>query len=174
MLFLSMLDSPEEQTKFRRFYEKYVGLVLWISGTRLRNNQAIAEECAQETFLYLAKNFSKIDEIESGQTKAYVAVVATTYAIKWFHQEFEPVPFKAEINMEYEDVGDELRIYDTYELKEAVDQLEDDTKMIVYLKYAHGLSVPEINEMCRMSEYMIRKKLREARAKIKEYIERDE
>lgn len=82
MVFLNLIDSAEDKEKFKHFYNKYVGMVIWIAKSRLRDNQSLAEECAQETFLYFAKNFSKIEEVDSLKTKSYVGVVATAYAIK--------------------------------------------------------------------------------------------
>lgn len=58
MVFLNLIDSAEDKEKFKHFYNKYVGMVIWIAKSRLRDNQSLAEECAQETFLYFAKNFS--------------------------------------------------------------------------------------------------------------------
>ena len=87
--FLSLIDSPESAARFEAFYNKYIALVIGIAKEKLNNSQPLCEECAQETFLYLAKNFTKVDDLDSPRTRALVGIVASSCEIKIFHREFE-------------------------------------------------------------------------------------
>ena len=63
-LFLNLLDTQNEKNKFIKLYDTYSDLLYWIA---LKKTSCIedAEECVQETFLYVAKHFDKIGEINS-------------------------------------------------------------------------------------------------------------
>lgn len=174
IVFLDLIDSAEEKDKFKQFYDKYIGMVIWIAKSRLRDNQSLAEECAQETFLYFAKNFSKIEEVDSLKTKSFVGVVATAYAIKCFHTEFERFPKVSDAVLDYDEADDALSLYDLYELKNAITSLGDEMRTVIYMRYVVGMSLSEISSMCGMSEYLIRKNIRDARELIKKYLDKED
>lgn len=174
MVFLNLIDSAEDKEKFKHFYNKYVGMVIWIAKSRLRDNQSLAEECAQETFLYFAKNFSKIEEVDSLKTKSYVGVVATAYAIKCYHAEFERYPKIPDMPEGFEEADDALSVYDTYELKDAISSLNEEMRTVIYMKYVLGMKLDEMSKMCGMSEYLLRKNIREARDLIKKYLDKED
>ena len=58
VVFLDLLDTEEEKASFQNIYDKYKSLVYWIAYDKLRND-ALSEECVQETFIYVALNFEK-------------------------------------------------------------------------------------------------------------------
>ena len=62
MFFLTLLDTEEEKKKFIELYDTYKDLLYWIAFSKV-NNIEDAEDCVQETFFYVAKNFNKIGEI---------------------------------------------------------------------------------------------------------------
>ena len=71
-LFLNLLDTQTEKDKFQLLYNTYCDLLYWIALKRT-NRVEDAEECVQETFLYIAKHFDKIGEINSKKTKIYLS-----------------------------------------------------------------------------------------------------
>ena len=80
-LFLNLLDTQNEKNKFIKLYDTYSDLLYWIA---LKKTSCIedAEECVQETFLYVAKHFDKIGEINSKKTKIYLSTIITGFAIQ--------------------------------------------------------------------------------------------
>lgn len=171
--FLTLIDSEEDKSRFCAFYEKYIGLVIWIAKSKLNNNQYLAEECAQETFLYFAKNFSKVGEVESPQTKAFVGVVATTFAIKCFHKEIEKKSSEDDLLDEKDCDIKALDSFNEIELKNAVDAIDDELKNLIYLKYYFGFKNKEISKLTGESEYLIRKKLATALLNVKKNLKED-
>ena len=79
-LFLNLIDTQTEKDKFQLLYDTYCDLLYWIA---LKRTNCIedAEECVQETFLYIAKHFDKIGEINSKKTKIYLSTIVTGFAI---------------------------------------------------------------------------------------------
>ncbi len=172
--FLTLIESQEEKSRFCAFYEKYIGMVLWIAGGKLNNNSFLAEECAQETFLYFAKHFSKVGDIYSPQTKAFVGVVATACAIRIFRKEIEKtsVIYEKAVS-EYECEPNDLDSFDHLELKTAVSTLDDESRNFIYMKYFFGLKNKEISQITGDSEYLVRKKLASAIAAVKRNLKED-
>ena len=67
-LFLTLLDSEEEKSKFEKVYEKYRKLMHYVAKGILADDQ-LAEDAVQEAFFRSAKNFYKVGEIDCPQTK---------------------------------------------------------------------------------------------------------
>ena len=85
-VFLSLLETEEEKQSFKKLYYKYVHLMMDIAYKRV-SNYSVAEECVQEAFFYVAKNFNKIDDINSTTTRNFLAVITDSFAIKAYHKE---------------------------------------------------------------------------------------
>ena len=83
---LELIDSEEDKIRFEEFYHKYHDLVMFISVKRITDYH-LAEDNCQEVFTTLAKNFSKIKDIDSRETKGYVYTVANGLAINMFNKE---------------------------------------------------------------------------------------
>lgn len=171
--FLSLIDSPESAGRFEAFYNKYIALVLGIAKEKLNSSQPLCEECAQETFLYLAKNFTKVGDLDSPRTRALVGVVASSCAIKIFHREFEKnTRIFIAATQKYEPA--DFDSFSSLELKSAIDALDDELKNIIYMKFYLGFNNKESSSATGDSEYLVRKKLAKALEDIKENLKEDE
>lgn len=171
--FLTLIESEQDKSRFCLLYEKYIAMVIAICRAKLKDNQSLAEECAQETFLYLAKNFSKVGDISSPQMKAFVGVVASTYAIKCFHREIEK---SSRIELSFKEKEINTEVFDRFssvELKCAVDSLDEELRNLIYLKYFFGLTNKEISQLTGDSEYKVRSKLARALAAVKKNLKED-
>ena len=67
-LYLSLIDTPSDKTKFILLYEKYRRLMHYTAKEILKSDK-LAEEAVQEAFIRIAKNFNKINQIETAATK---------------------------------------------------------------------------------------------------------
>lgn len=84
-LFLNLLDTQNEKDKFIKLYDKYKNMLYWISYGKTQSCQD-AEECVQETFFYVAKHFEKIGDVNSSQTKGYLATIVTGFSIDVYNK----------------------------------------------------------------------------------------
>lgn len=84
--FLDLLDTEENKNKFEQLYYKYIDLLMWIAMDKL-NNKQFAEEAVQDAFLYVAKNFNKIGNVESKRTKGYLSTIIQGFAINKYNKE---------------------------------------------------------------------------------------
>ena len=61
LIYLQMLDTPEEKSKFETLYYTHRRTMLHIAMQILKDHQ-LAENAVQEAFIRLAKNFLKSDK----------------------------------------------------------------------------------------------------------------
>lgn len=175
MIFFNLIDLADEQSKFSSLYSKYKNLVIWIALNKLQNNMELAEECLQETFLYVARNFEKIGEIDSASTKSYVATIAQAYAIKIYYKEnkFNNVEFVLSTDTDM-DNNFGLDSFEIIELKTAFEKLSDREKSILWLKYVYGYKSKEIAEVYEITDSLVRKIIQNAKNKVKKYMQGEE
>ncbi len=164
--FLNLIDDIEEKERFRKLYEKYNRLVMWISYQKLNDNQ-LAEDCVQETFLYLAKNFGKIGDVDSKETKCYVSTIAQGIAISRYKKEQKIINYD-ESSISVPSL--KMNEYDKIELSYIVDTLPDEDKNLLYLKYVFGYKSSEISKLYGISDALVRKRLERIRNQLKEII----
>lgn len=174
-IFLSLVEGEDNQEKFKNLYYKYVKLVYWIAEKRVKSH-FLAEECVQETFMYLAKNFHKVGEVESPATKRYVATIAEGMAINAYNKEHRGVVDDRACE-KIDNIGEEdeqlsFERFDAAELSAIIDKaLSDDEKTRIFLRYVYGYKINEISRILGESYYETRKHLSHAMSKIKQHIE---
>lgn len=72
-LYLSLVDENQKD-KFEKVYYKYKDLMFYIAYEVLRNERD-AEDAVQEGFLRIAKNISKILDVNSSKSKNFVVLI---------------------------------------------------------------------------------------------------
>lgn len=86
MIFLMMIDTPEEKRKFVILYEKYRYLMQKVATDILRDC-FLAEDTVHDAFMHLAKNMGKVDETDSVATKRYLITITKNAAIDIYRKE---------------------------------------------------------------------------------------
>lgn len=80
ILYLQIIDTPEDRSKFERLYYEYRGLMFCIANEILKNKQD-AEDMVHAAFVSIAENMDKIDAPICPKTKAYAATIVTHKAL---------------------------------------------------------------------------------------------
>lgn len=73
-IYLSMIDTEDEQIKFELLYKKYRKLMHWIAKGIL-NDDSLAEDAVHEAFLRILKNFHKVGEISCPKTVIFTVII---------------------------------------------------------------------------------------------------
>lgn len=168
MMFLNLLDTQEEKDSFLELYDTYKDLLYWIA-LKKTNSIEDAEECVQETFFYVAKNFDKIGEIKSKRTKCYLSTIVTGFAID-IYNDFQKSEFISNDDNELRDI-EYFENFEKVELTAAFDDiLDEESKIFFYLKYIYNYKSSEIAEIYNVKASLVRKKLQYAREKLKQYL----
>lgn len=168
-VFLSLLDTQTEKEKFKELYNVYKDLLYWIAFKRT-NNAEDAEECVQETFFYVAKNFEKVGEVDSKRTKGYLSAIVTGFAIDVYNKSKEIINLSV-----YDENVEDIACFENYdksELSSVFDELlDEESKIFFYLKYVYSYKSSEIAEIYNVNDTYVRKKLQYAKEKLRKYFE---
>ncbi len=177
LVFLALLDTEEEKTKFQDLYDTYRELRLWIAKRHVHTVED-AEDCVQETFFYVAKNFDKVGDVHTKKTKAYLSTIVTGFAIDAFRDAEKHARAKQQMEQFYNEANEDDSFFERFDVQQVVLALEavlsDESRVLLNLKYVYGYKSSEIAEMYHISDAGVRKKIQLAKENVREYLERSD
>lgn len=167
--FLDLIDDYEDKERFKNLYIKYKGLMAYIINEKVHTNEDV-EDVLQDVFFYIAKNFYKIGDIDSAETKNFICIVTEGFAISKFRKEkrhINNVTFEEAYatNASHDDF--DMDMYNVTELKILFNTLTDESRNILYLTYAFGLTSKEVAKIYGITDSNVRKKIQFAKAKLR-------
>ena len=80
LVYLMMIDSQEDQSKFEKVYLTYRGLMYHVA-YKILNNKHDAEDAVHSAFIKIAENIQKIDDPVCPKTQSYVVTIVENKAI---------------------------------------------------------------------------------------------
>lgn len=173
MIFLMMIDTPEDKRKFVILYEKYRYLMQKIAMDVL-NDFFLAEDAVHNAFINLAKHMDRIGEPESLQTKRYLITIVKNSAIDIYRKK----------NMQREvyinELGEEdmpISYMETDLENEILDILKNlpvKYRDVFLLKYSSHLGNREIAELCGIQENTVRQRIFKGKILIQDAIKKIE
>ncbi|SDO01319.1 RNA polymerase sigma factor [Acetanaerobacterium elongatum] len=86
IVYLSMLDTEAEKTKFEQLYLTYRNLMFYTAQTILCNEK-MAEDAVHQAFINIIKNFEKVSDIVSPKTRCYVTVIVRNVSINLYNRQ---------------------------------------------------------------------------------------
>ena len=78
-MFIYAFETEGEKSKFEKIYYKYRDM-LYMCALGIVKNSADAEDVLHDTFVKIAKNIGRVDDIDSKSTAAYFAVITKNTA----------------------------------------------------------------------------------------------
>lgn len=163
-------DGSDENDRFTELYIKYHEAVYYRAYQFVENDQD-ALDVMQETFISIARNFSKIGDIDSRETRSYVMAVAESKALSALAQRKKRQRTEEAVIREGDIMRQETKLTDEYseaEIIEIVDSLPEKYRDTLCLYYLQGRSVKETAERLGTSGTATRKRLERARRMLKE------
>ena len=85
LLYLEMMEGPEERSRFEQLYTRYRGLMFHAARNILGSDQD-AEDAVHEAFLVLAENMGRVEETDSPRTKVFLLTVTEHKAIDLYRR----------------------------------------------------------------------------------------
>lgn len=175
-LFLTMIDTQEEQDKFRQIYEKYRYL-MWYLANDILKDPYLAEDAVQEALLAVAENIGKLGEADTGKTRNFIATVAKNKAIDLWRKKKGIILEEYEEGMKEKVERDTLELYLEKEAKErivnAVLQLEEQWRVMLEYKYLHEMSEKEIAALLGITKKAANVRIFRARQKLKAVLSKE-
>ena len=146
IIYLQILETPEEKSKFEQLYLEYKGLMFHVANEILHNEQD-AEDAVHQAFVKIAENIKKIDDPICPKTHSYVVTIVENKAIDQYRkqQKRQTVELIDDIqgtNVHYEGNND---------LTKCILKLPARYREMILLRYHHGYSVREIAGMMGIS-----------------------
>lgn len=171
LLFLTMLDSDADRSKFVQLYHKYRYFLWYLARERLQDDH-LAEDAVQETFLALTRHMDKIGSVESVATRNFLATIVKNKAMDLWRKrqgitEEEEISPKQEAEVSGEDVLDQYLAQESYErILQAVRQLDEIYRIVFEYKYLHELSDREIADLLDVTPKVVNVRIFRARKKL--------
>ena len=172
LLFLIMLDSDEDRSKFVQLYHKYRYFLWYLACERLQDDH-LAEDAVQETFLALTHHIDKVvKRVESAATRNFLATIVKNKATDLWRkrqgimEEKEASP-KQEAEVFGEDVLDQYLVKESYErILQAIQKLDEIYRVVFEFKYLHELSDREIADLLGVTPKVVNVRIFRARKKL--------
>ena len=146
-IYLMMIDSPEDQSKFEKIYLIYKGLMYYIA-YKILNNEHDAEDAVHSAFIKIAENIGKIDDLACPKTKNYITTIVENKAIDFYraNQRRNSDLYLDEIS------GIEVEETRVHGLAACMAKLPPRYRQVILLKYYHGFSCKEIAKQLKLTE----------------------
>ena len=165
LIYLQMLDTPEEKSKFESLYYTYRRTMLHIAIQILKDHQ-LAEDAVQEAFIRLAKNFSKIGQIDCPRTRLFTVIIvrniSLTMRTERQKQMIVEVP-EATVPIEYDLEEDVLGRIAYEEVLTAIQELPLIYRDILYLQCVEEYKLTEISNLIGIGIETVKKRAQRGR-----------
>lgn len=158
MLYMSLVETPEEKDKFEELYYQYRALMHYCAKEILKDD-GLAEDAVHNAFIKIIRFLDKIGDVKCNKTKRFVVIVVENSAKDIYRKrkhEME-VPWE-EVEMTYQfpyksDMGE------LSEVETAIMNLPLTYRQIFILKYAQGYSCKEIATLLNMKTGTVRQRI---------------
>lgn len=146
LIYLQMIETPEDEDKFTAIYEAYHDLLFYIAFERMKHIQD-AEDAVHHVFMKIAENIKNIEPV-SPKTKMYVVTmidnrVTDVFRVRGRHP-VDPYNDELKNSLVVEVEGENL-------MTQCIMELPEQQRMVVWLKYEQGYSLREISKMLNIS-----------------------
>lgn len=168
IIYLSMIDSPEDRSKFERLYTEYKDIMFYVAFNILHNEQD-AEDAVHQAFLKIAEKIDIVDGTICARTQGYVITIVENKSIDLFryNQRHKTLELKED------DVGITIEYDGPNVLTKCMTKLPARQRQVLLLKHYHGLSTKEVAKKLGLSEANVKKICQRAKDKLRILCERE-
>ena len=169
ILYLALLNSDEDQSKFEKIYATYKGLMFHVAN-KILNNETEAEDAVHNAFIKIAENIRKINDPVCPKTQNFVVTIVERKAIDQYrvNQKKEESLFLDETTDG--DVGDRSMTGLAY----CLSKLSLRYREVILLKYYHGYTNSEVAGLLDLTEANVIKIDHRAQHKLKKILKDEE
>ncbi|MGL4345183.1 MAG: RNA polymerase sigma factor [Cellulosilyticaceae bacterium] len=168
-IYLMMLDTEEEKSKFEKIYFKYRQLMFHVANEIL-NDEHLAEDTVHKSFIKIMKHLDKINEVECPKAKGFIVIVVKHTAIDLYRKRKREntVRMDEDVLIEHRGPTVEQEIIDKIEnpLTAKILSLPHHYSEIILLKYSHNYTDKQISKLLGLSEENVKKRLQRAKKKL--------
>ncbi len=159
MLYLSMIDTQEEKTKFERIYERYEQK-MYATAYKILNNSEDAEDIVHSSFLTIIENLDKIQEISCHKTWNYIVTIVKNKSINLYNQKKRQGNVDPQNENYFANIFPEkISAEDKFEKREfertmaqLILELPEKYRYVLYLYYYQEMSYAEVAKELEITE----------------------
>ena len=166
IVYLSMIETEAERTRFEVIYYEYRNLMFHVAN-RILQNEHDSEDAVHQAFLKVAEIIDKIDDPQGPKTRSLVVTIVERKAIDQYRTRKRQRRFF--LDEEYVNIptADELELVPERLLfAKAMAQLPTKYRQLLLLKFDCGYSEQEIAQMLSMSRENVKKTIQRAKLKL--------
>ena len=169
LIYLMMIDSPEDQSKFEKVYLTYKGL-MYHTAYKVLNNEEDAEDAVHNAFVKIAESISKIGEPVCPKTQVYVVTIVENKAIDLYRaiQRRQKVKYVDDVS------GITIEESRVHGLAACIAKLPPHYRQVILLKYHMGFSCKEIAKLLDITEANAIKLDQRAKRKLHQICQQEE
>lgn len=161
LIYLQMLESEADQSKFEQLYIRYRGLMFY-TAMQILDNERDAEDAVHEAFLSILKHFDAVSEVQSPKTRAFVVIIAERKAID-IARKRKPV-----LELDERIAGVTIEMPEDTGLRSALARLSARRRELLLLRYYVGYSMKEAAAMLSMTDAAAQKELWRAKQNLQD------
>lgn len=174
LIYLAMIESSEERSKFEIIYDTYKQL-MYYTASNILGDTTDSEDVVHEAFLKTIEILEKIDNPLCPQTRSLVVTITENKAIDLYRRRknHSIVPFVEE----YLGVPEQSKIDqipDQEVVAKTILSLPGRYREVLLLRYAQGYSMDEIAIILSMTKENVKKTIQRARKKLEELLSQEE
>ena len=169
MIYLQMIDTPEDRSKFEFLYMEYRGLMFHVANKILHNEQD-GEDTVHQAFLKVAENIEKIGDPKCPKTQGYIVTIAENKAIDLYRRRQ-----KRQVVELSDDLPGVTAIYGGENtLAACILKLPARYREVILLRYYQGYSVKEVAAILGLSLSAASKLNQRAKNRLRELYEKED
>ena len=167
-VYLAMIDSPDDQTKFERIYTKYRYLMLHVAKQILQNHHD-AEDAVHQAFVSIIENLGKISEVDSPKTRSFVVIITERKAIDILRQNNRRQA--SELNENVSGIEIPLPLDDPIAV--AIAKLPAHYREVLLLRFDNGYTTKEIGSFLNITDSGVRKLIGRAKKALRDALAKE-
>lgn len=167
LIYLAMIDSPDDQAKFERVYNKYRYLMLHVANKILQNHHD-AEDAVHQAFIAVIENLEKIIEVDSPKTRSYLVIITERKAIDLMRYNNR----RQTLELNEDIAGVEIPFEMDNPVATAIAKLPAHYREVLLLRFNNGFTTREIASILSISDSGVRKMIVRAKKHYRNYWKR--
>lgn len=169
LIYLQMIESEEDRTKFTELYQRYRRLMFSVAYDILHESYD-AEDAVHQAFLSLINNLEKVRQIDSPETRGFLIVITENKAIDIIRKRI----MERNVVLENDLPGIDIPLPEDGGLAVAMAKLPAQYREVLLLRYGLGYSAHEISKILDLEWEAVRKRIQRAKTALKKLLDEEE
>lgn len=169
LIYLQMIESDEDKSKFEQIYLTYRGLMFYVAN-KILHNEHDAEDAVHQAFLAIIKNIKNISEVKCPETRAYSVILVESKAIDIIRAR----KHLSGTELDDEIGGIEIPPPGDNGLADGLAKLPARYREVLLLRFDSGYSTKELAKLFNITESAMQKLIWRAKEALRKQLEKGE